>query len=445
MANSFDGQGSILSVVGPLATTPDSLKLLTQALLSTSPWLHDPLVHEIPWRPTAELAISDPHTRAETPLSFAVLSHDGSCAVHPPVARALKMVVDALRAKGHTVIEWKPTPTHAHLADIAGQVYSFDGGADSRHHFGLSGEKPAPQLIAPENSEYSATDIMKTNIAKREAQKDYLEYWNSTAELTGTGRPVDAIISPLAPFAAARPEKYTYLTYSSYVNVLDYTSVVVPVTQVDKNVDKKDENFKAVDEVDQETQDTCECCLTWREICARLTKCNRRPRDLRRRSRERAAGRPQTAGREDDRSGQVCWRGSPRESARVVRRMPLLCSEICMLLPSNVDMIQTCIATERQVPRNASLDRETFMLMPSSPTRFRNCNAAESKEHFVTLVSYHIERTSTMIPQSFDISQAYLQETCTQETLIPDISRHVRANVIGLRHNLSPSFDRREK
>lgn len=84
-----------------------------------------------------------------------------------------------------------------------------------------------------------------------------MEYWNSTAELTGTGRPVDAVISPLAPFAAARPEKYTYLTYSSFVNLLDYTSVVVPVTQVDKNVDKKDENFKAVEEVDQETQDTC--------------------------------------------------------------------------------------------------------------------------------------------------------------------------------------------
>jgi len=258
MANSFDGQGSILSVVGPLATTPDALKLLTQALLSTSPWFHDPLVHEIPWRPTAELSISDPHARAEKPLSFAVLTHDGSCAVHPPVARALKMVVETLRSKGHTVIDWKPTPTHAHLADIAGQVYSFDGGADSRHHFGLSGEKPASQLISPESPEYSASDIMKTNIAKRQAQKDYMEYWNSTAELTGTGRPVDAVISPLAPFAAARPEKYTYLTYSSFVNVLDYTSVVVPVTQVDKNVDKKDENFKAVDKVDQETQDTCE-------------------------------------------------------------------------------------------------------------------------------------------------------------------------------------------
>jgi amidase len=258
MANSFDGQGSMLSVVGPLATTPDSLKFLTQALLSTSPWLHDPLTHEIPWRPTAELAISDAHARTETPLSFAVLTHDGTCGVHPPVARALQMVVDSLRSRGHTVIDWKPTPSHAHLGELAGKIYAFDGGADSKHHFGLSGEKPAPQLISPDSPEYTASEIMAVNIAKREAQKDYMEYWNSTAELTGTGKPVDAVISPLAPFAAARPEKYTYLTYSSFVNLLDYTSVVVPVTNVDKNVDKKDEGFKAVGEVDQQTQDTCE-------------------------------------------------------------------------------------------------------------------------------------------------------------------------------------------
>jgi amidase len=41
------------------------------------------------------------------------------------------------------------------------------------------------------------------------------------------------------------------------VNLLDYTSVVVPVTNVDKSVDKRDEGFKAVGEVDQQTQDTC--------------------------------------------------------------------------------------------------------------------------------------------------------------------------------------------
>lgn len=98
---------------------------------------------------------------------------------------------------------------------------------------------------------------MKTNIDKRQAQKDYMEYWNSSAERSGTGRPVDAIIAPLAPFAAARPEGYTYYGYSVWVNTLDYTSVVVPVTTVDKNVDKKIEGFKAVNEQDQKTMDTC--------------------------------------------------------------------------------------------------------------------------------------------------------------------------------------------
>lgn len=262
MANSWDGQNSILSVVGPLATTPGALKLLTQAILSTSPWLHDPLVHDIPWRPTADLAISDLHSRTSGPLSFALLSHDGSCAPHPPVTRALNLVAAALRARGHTVIDWNPNPPHSHLASLASEIYAFDGGADARAAFALSGEEPAPQLISADEPQKTASDIMRVNVAKREAQKAYMEYWNPTAELTGTGRPVDAVISPLAPFAAARPAKYTYLTYSSFVNVLDYTSVVVPVTQVDKNVDKKNESFKAVDEVDQETQDNCKF-LVW--------------------------------------------------------------------------------------------------------------------------------------------------------------------------------------
>jgi amidase len=58
--------------------------------------------------------------------------------------------------------------------------------------------------------EYTASQICAVNVAKREYQREYLEYWNSTVELTGTGRPVEAIISPLAPFAAARPDMYDY-------------------------------------------------------------------------------------------------------------------------------------------------------------------------------------------------------------------------------------------
>jgi amidase len=59
-------------------------------------------------------------------------------------------------------------------------------------------------------AEYTASQIAELNVQKRQYQKEYMEYWNSTVSLTGTGRPVDAIIAPVAPFAAARPEMFTY-------------------------------------------------------------------------------------------------------------------------------------------------------------------------------------------------------------------------------------------
>ena len=214
-------------------------------------------MHEIPWRSDEELAVLDSIKRISGQLSFGVIRHDGSCTPHPPVSRAVDIVVKTLEKVGHRVIEWKPTPSHARLGEICFKCWGFDGGADCKKDFDLSGEEPAPQILNDTAPQANASDIMAVNIEKREAQKEYMEYWNSTAELTGTGRPVDAIIAPLAPFTAARPQKYTYYGYSTFVNVLDYSSVVLPVTTADKNVDKKTENFKAVDDDDQKTQDSC--------------------------------------------------------------------------------------------------------------------------------------------------------------------------------------------
>ncbi|GIZ40108.1 hypothetical protein CKM354_000346000 [Cercospora kikuchii] len=256
MANSMDGQNSILSVVGPLATSADGLKLVTQAVLSTKPWLNDPLTHEIPWRDEAELAVSDPVRRLSTKLSFAVLRHDGACSPTPPVARAIDTAVKAMEKLGHQVIEWKPTPEHSKLAEICVKCYNLDGGADVFKDIDLSGEDMAEQVLVARGTQANASEVMATNITKRNAQKEYMDYWNSTAALTNTGRPVDAVICPAAPFPAARPKAFTYYNYTLWVNLLDYTSVVVPITNVDKNVDKKFENFQAVNETDQKTQDT---------------------------------------------------------------------------------------------------------------------------------------------------------------------------------------------
>ena len=260
MANSMDGQNSILSVVGPLSHSAESLELVTKAILSQEPWLHDPLVVELPWRSEqAEQILA----LAESPkkLAFGILKHDGKVSLHPPMRRALDMTAKALEKLGHKIIDWNP-PSHQHLEDIALATWMYDGGADVHAAFGLSGEPPADQVSSvyghEPRGEALASKIATTNVAKREAQKQYMEYWNSTAGFTGTGRPVDAIIAPCSPFAAARPKTHVYVGYTMFVNVLDYTAVVVPVTNCDKNVDVKDDDYKPLNEQDQLIMKSCE-------------------------------------------------------------------------------------------------------------------------------------------------------------------------------------------
>jgi amidase len=74
---------------------------------------------------------------------------------------------------------------------------------------------PVASFYGTKKEQYTASQISAINVLKRQYQKEYMEYWNSTASHTGTGRPVDAIISPLAPFAAARPDMYDY--YGMYL------------------------------------------------------------------------------------------------------------------------------------------------------------------------------------------------------------------------------------
>ena len=267
MANSMDGQNSVLSVVGPLSHSLRSLRLVVKSLLSQQPWLHDPLVHEIPWRDDQEKQMLDIIDNGE--LAFGIMKDDGVIHPHPPVRRAMDMAARTLKKLGHHVIEWKP-PGHERGAEILMEVWKSDGGADIHGSIGLSGEPLAAQVAdiygTGVTEQANASKIAALNIAKREFQKEYMEYWNSTVDLTGTGRPVDAFIIPLAPFAAARPRKYKYLGYSVILNTLDYTSCIVPVTTVDKRLDVVDKNFKPFNKQDKDIATDCESGPRYKEV-----------------------------------------------------------------------------------------------------------------------------------------------------------------------------------
>jgi len=83
------------SAVGFMSTTLSGLELIMKSLLSTKPWLRDPDVVPIPWR--------DKLAGCHRELCFAVLHDDGCVTPHPPVARAINVVVEAVKKAGHKV------------------------------------------------------------------------------------------------------------------------------------------------------------------------------------------------------------------------------------------------------------------------------------------------------------------------------------------------------
>jgi amidase len=118
MANSMDGQNSILSVVGPLATSVGALKLVIKSLLSQQPWLHDPLVAEIPWRDEKEQEVLDiVKAGSGGQLVFAIMHDDGFVRPQPPIRRALDVVVKTIEKLGHKVVDWNP-PAHARCNEL---------------------------------------------------------------------------------------------------------------------------------------------------------------------------------------------------------------------------------------------------------------------------------------------------------------------------------------
>lgn len=255
MANSCDGQNTILSVVGPLGTTARSVKLVVKSLLSQKPWLYDPMVIEMPWREEKEKAVWDEVNSGTGQLTFGVMKTDGIVNPQPPVARAVDMVVKAVEKAGHKVVSWDSQ----HLVEgisVTMNAWNYDGGKDLHDAFALSGEPPVPQIGVifgkEPQPEKTASHIASNNVAQREWKKKFLDAWNATSSSTGTGEPIDCIISPIAPYAAARPQKYKWYAYSAFVNCLDYTSVVVPVTIADKNVDTYAADYKPISDHDKE-------------------------------------------------------------------------------------------------------------------------------------------------------------------------------------------------
>ncbi|KAL0951472.1 hypothetical protein HGRIS_008160 [Hohenbuehelia grisea] len=104
-----------------------------------------------------------------------------------------------------------------------------------------------------DDKKMSAYELWRVHKRKRDIREAYVAHWNATVAATGTGRPVDAIISPIAPYAAPPHGKNKSADYTMIWNLLDYTALVVPVTKVDPSIDVKKPPHEFLNPKDKET------------------------------------------------------------------------------------------------------------------------------------------------------------------------------------------------
>ncbi|UNI15540.1 Amidase [Purpureocillium takamizusanense] len=252
MANSMEGQETIHSVCGPMCHTIDDLRLFTTSVLAQLPWQYDAKVIPMPWRPAEEESIR--RKVASGGLTLGFYSCDGNVLPHPPILRAVDTVVTKAKEAGHTVVSWEPYK-HPYAVDLANRIYAADGGSDVFTTLKESGEPAIPNFSDLINPTLPKLDINRTwdaNLEKWRYQNEYLAKLRGLEEKLG--REVDAIIAPITPTAAVRHNRFKYYGYATAINVLDFTSVVVPVTFADKNVDLKNASFEPLTEMDRIVQ-----------------------------------------------------------------------------------------------------------------------------------------------------------------------------------------------
>ncbi|KAF9512588.1 hypothetical protein BS47DRAFT_1372763 [Hydnum rufescens UP504] len=233
VVNSFEGQEAIQSVLGPMAPSLAALRLFAKTVVDSKPWNLDPACPRLPWNAEYE-ALSD---------------HGGP---GPNLKRALEITRKALRAAGHIVLDWE---NHRHM-DIHRNAHAIYFG-DAAIDVPMERHVVIPPVAEPESALFdsqeepaamgppwgipgkTAGELWDLHKERRKLMKEYLDQWEATTSKTGTGRPVDAIISPAAAYPAPPHGHNSDAFYTSLWNTLDYSAVTFPVTTVDPALDVK--------------------------------------------------------------------------------------------------------------------------------------------------------------------------------------------------------------
>ncbi|RVX70624.1 hypothetical protein B0A52_05276 [Exophiala mesophila] len=250
----LEGVDLIKGTCGPLARCFDTVEFWLE-LITSEPrlWELDNDVVPMPWR-------SQDDRYKNRKLRIGVIKEtDGLVTVHPPIARALDLVIAALEAEGHEVFDWKPRG-HKEMSDLM-LKNTFSHGKPVIEMVTETGEPLLPTLAgfkaAYEGSgEVFTAETQRVMSATRDRlRNEYFDAWAATA--TELRPEMDAILTPLSPWVMPplkALDRALNLSFTNFANVLDAPACVLPVTFVDKNVDKKRTSFNPLNDMDATIQ-----------------------------------------------------------------------------------------------------------------------------------------------------------------------------------------------
>ncbi|MCJ1430787.1 hypothetical protein MMC27_000137 [Xylographa pallens] len=254
-SSTMPGADPIATVIGPLSTSLEGIKIFMQTVLDAKPWLQEPALVPLAWN-------SSFHISPNTPLKIGVLWHDDVVKPHPPITRALRSVVSRLEnVPNITIVDWKPY-LHDEAWAIISSLYYPDGGDEDAAAVAASGEpwRPLTKWIIKENpcvKKLSMQEFFYWQEEREAYRQEYAKTWNQTAtghnpetgELEGV---VDVILCPVGPGVAPLHNTAKYWGYTSQWNLLDYPALVFPVSKVEAEVDIMEKGYKPMTDIDKE-------------------------------------------------------------------------------------------------------------------------------------------------------------------------------------------------
>ncbi|KAM0418824.1 hypothetical protein ACHAPT_012265 [Fusarium lateritium] len=228
--------------MGPMAPTLFGIELFMKAYLDTMPWIRENYLVPLPWR---EVALPDK-------IKIGVMWSDGIAEPHPPVRRAMRLVVEALKVNGIQIVDWQPKQ-HDECWRLVSALYYEDGGKRLREVLKEGDEEELPLttwLLDQEDMKpRTVEEVWKLKAQRNAYRAMYNQHWLDTGR--DDGHPVDAILSPAGPGCAPPHDQAKYWNYTSQWNLLEYPAISFPVTQVDPERDARDEDYVPLNDLDR--------------------------------------------------------------------------------------------------------------------------------------------------------------------------------------------------